>query len=253
MQTLTGRTCIIAGGSGGDGVDTVKALCRGGMNVVMLTHQAAQAKDLVEEINQANYPGSCIAIEGKHGPAEKDPEILAEIAKTYGSIDVVITNTGADGVKDDIETLSEEQLLKDIGHLTGGSFAMMQTALPHLKKSRAPRVIFMTTVEGCCGGTHESFSNAVAKGAVRSLILNSAARLAKYGITVNGISKGAIPRTVGHLDPNAPRPEEILDRIPLGRIGSPEDLAEAVCFLASEESSFITGEILQVSGGLQLG
>ncbi len=253
MQTLTGRTCLIAGGSGGDGVDIVKALVKGGMNVVMMTHQASQARDLVDEIAAGGYQGKCIAVEGKGGPAEKDPEIMAALEKEWGSIDVIIANTGADGKRDDIETLPVEELVKSMEHLAGGSFSMMQTALPFLKKSKAPRVIFMTTVEGINGGTHESFANAVAKGAVRSLIVNSAARLAKYGITVNGISKGAIPRTVGHIDPDSPKPEEILDKIPLGRIGSPKDLAEVVCFLASEESSFVTGEIINAAGGLQLG
>ncbi|MCD8105855.1 MAG: SDR family oxidoreductase [Lachnospiraceae bacterium] len=253
MQTLKGRTCIFAGGSGGDGVDTVKALCAAGMNVILMTHMPEQAQALVDEIAAGDYMGICIATtEGMAGSADGN-DVYAKIAETYGSIDVVITNTGADGVKDDMETLDFAQIAKDIENLAGGSFKMMQRALPYLKKSRAPRVIFMTTVEGCNGGTHESFSNAVAKGAVRSLILNSAARLAKYGITVNGISKGAIPRTVGHMDEGAPKPEEILDKIPLGRIGSPEDLAGAICFFASEESSFITGEILELSGGLQLG
>ena len=253
MQTLAGRTCLIAGGSGGDGVDIVKALLKGGMNVVMMTHQAAQAQALLEELESEGYPGKCTAVEGKTGPAEKDPEIMAALEKEWGSIDVIIANTGADGKRDDIETVSEEELINSIAHLAGGSFSMMQTALPFLKKSRAPRVIFMTTVEGENGGTHESFVNAVAKGAVRSLIVNSAARLARFGITVNGISKGAIPRTAGHIDPDSPKPEEILDKIPLGGIGSPKDLAEAVCFLASEESSFVTGEIINVAGGLQLG
>lgn len=253
MQTLTGRTCIFAGASGGDGVDAVKALCRAGMNVVMMTHQASQAQSLVDEIAQMSWPGTCIAVEGTHGPAEKDPEILQQIEDRFGSVDVVIANTGADGKRDDIETLDAAEMMKGVMHLAGGSFEMMQTAIPFLKKSRAPRVIFMTTVEGCIGGTHESFANAVAKGTVRTIALNSAARLAKYGITVNCISKGAIPRTVGRIDPGSPKPEEILDSIPLGRIGSPVDLAEAICFLASEESSFITGQVLSVDGGLHLG
>ena len=253
MQTLTGRTCIIAGGSGGDGVDTVKALCAGGMNVVMLTHQIAQAQELLDAAASAGYPGECIAMEGVNGPAEQDPEVMRAIADRFGSIDVVVANTGTDGVRDDIETLDVEQLMRSIGHLAGGGFSMMQTALPYLKKSRAPRVIFMTTVEGIGGGTHESFANAVAKGAVQSLCVNAAARLARYGITVNCIAKGAIPRTVGYIEPDAPRPEELLERIPLGRIGSPEDLAQAVCWLASEESAFVTGQTLYVAGGLQLG
>lgn len=252
MQTLAGRTCLIAGGTGGDGTETVKALCKAGMNVVMMTHQAAQAQTLLDEIDRENVPGSCMAVEGKNGPAENDAEIMKELEAKYGSIDVIICNIGADGKRDDIETLDVKHLVRSMEQLAGGSFSMMQAALPFLKKSRAPRVIFMTTVEGCLGGTHESFANAVAKGAVQALMVNSAARLAAYGITVNGIAKGAIPRTIGHMDPESPKPEELLGQIPLGRIGSPMDLAEAVCFLASEESCFITGQTLYVAGGLQL-
>ena len=63
MQTLTGRTCIFAGASGGDGVSAVKALCAGGMNVVMMTHQPAQAQRLLDEIGKRNLPGRCVAVQ----------------------------------------------------------------------------------------------------------------------------------------------------------------------------------------------
>ncbi len=253
MQTLKGRTCVIAGGSGGDGAETVKELCRGGMNVAVLTHQASQAQTLVDEIAQAGYPGTCIALEGTSGPAEHDPKIMQQIVDRFGSIDVMIANTGADGHKDSIETIDVHEMMHEVEHLAGGGFAMMQTMLPYLKKSRVPRIIFMTTVEAVQGGTHESFVNAIAKGTVQAMMLNSASRLAAYGITVNSIAKGAVCRTVGHRDADAPSPYELQDRIPLGRVGMPIDLANAVCFLASEESSFVTGQTIYAAGGLQLG
>lgn len=109
----------------------------------------------------------------------------------------------------------------------------------------------MTTVEGTQGGVHESFENAVAKGAVHSLTLNAAARLARDGITVNCISKGAIPRIEG-VNPGDTDPSKMLDRIPMGRLGTPDDLGELICFLASEESAYITGQTIAVSGGLEL-
>jgi 3-oxoacyl-[acyl-carrier protein] reductase len=250
MQTLQGRTCVFAGATAGDGVAAVKALCAGGMNVVMTTHMAARAAALVEEINAMGLPGKCVAIgAGPNGPAEADPATFAALEEQYGSVDVIISNTGAFGHDIPMEALDSKQLMKNVEHLVCGAFDMMKAALPQLRRSKAPRVIFMTTVEGVNGGVHESFENAVAKGAVHSLTLNAAARLAKEGITVNCISKGAIPRIEGCPPGNAD-PAALLPYIPMGRLGTPEDLAQLICYLASEESAYLTGQTIGLDGGL---
>jgi NAD(P)-dependent dehydrogenase (short-subunit alcohol dehydrogenase family) len=254
MQTLKGRTAVFAGATAGDGRETVKTLCAGGMNVVMMTHNRAAAEELTAEIKAAGAPGECAFYVGGHGelPAEESPAVYEEIQSRFGSVDVVIANTGADGHRDSVETLAPEELERSLNHLAVGAFRMLQTALPYLKQSKAPRVILMSTVEGVHGGTQESLANAIAKGAVASLALNAAARLAPMGITVNCIAKGAIPRMEG-VRPGDPDPADRLASIPLGRLGCPKDLAEAVAFLASEESAYLTGQILELSGGVQLG
>lgn len=244
----------MAGATAGDGRETVKTLCSGGMNVVMMTHNRAAAEALAAEIRATESPGACAFYVGARGelPAEHDPAVYEEIRSRFGSVDVIIANTGADGHRDSIETLDPEELEKNLNHLTVGAFRMLQTALPYLKQSKAPRVILMSTVEGIRGGTQESLCNAIAKGAVASLALNAAARLAPTGITVNCVAKGAIPRAEG-VRPGDPDPSDRLTSIPVGRLGSPKDLAEAVAFLASEESAYLTGQILELSGGLNLG
>lgn len=258
MQTLAGRVCVFAGASGGDGVSAVKALCAAGMQVVMMTHQPAQAQALLAEIEAAGYPGRCAAVQDGNAqePPVSDQEVFRQIRERYGSVDVIISNTGGDGFEDSIDTVDKDALLREVGHLLGGSYQMLKCALPYLRQSKAPRVIFMTTVEGVRGGRLESFTNAVAKGAVLSLTKNCAARLAAEGITVNCIEKGAIQR-LPHNGPAHPGPPDKdtsgwLPYIPAGRLGTPEDLAQAICFLASEESSYITGTVLDVSGGLSL-
>ena len=252
MQTLKGRTCVFAGATGGDGVETVKILCAGGMNVVMMTHQAARAQALVDEVNALGYEGKCTAVgEGDHGPAEQDPEVYERIEREFGSIDVVIANTGGSGSAIPMEELTSEMLMRNVSHLVSGAFNMMKTALPYLRKSKAPRIIMMTTVEGVTGGVHESFENAVAKGAVRSLAVNAAARLAPEGITVNCISKGGIPRMEG-VRPGDADPADLLPSIPMGRLGTAKDLGELIAFLASEASGYMTGQTIAVSGGMEL-
>ena len=254
MQTLAGRTAVFAGATGGDGRDSVKALCAGGMNVAIMTHNILEAERLIAEVKTANLPGDCIYFSGGNGliAAEENTAVYADVVKRFGSLDVVVSNTGANGHIDSIESLIPQELLTSLDHLVVGAFKMLQTALPYLKQSRAPRVIFMTTAEGVHGGTHESLANAVAKGAVRSLALNAASRLAPFGINVNCIAKGAVTRVEG-VAPGTPDPDDRIPYVPLGRVGSPIDLAGVIAFLASEESSYITGQIIELSGGLNLG
>lgn len=252
MQTLKGRTCVFAGATAGDGPETVKALCEGGMNVAVLTHRPQAAERLLKEIAAGDYEGECFVASGDGGKEKTREESYKEIFEHFGSIDVIISNTGGDGKADSIETLETAALSRYMDHLVCGSFEMLKAGLPYLRKSLAPRVIFMTTVEGCAGGTYESMANAVAKGAVKALTLNAAARLAEEGITVNCISKGSIPRMEPIPEGGADSSKR-LPVIPMGRLGTQADLAGAICFLASEESGYITGQVLEVNGGLNLG
>ena len=253
MQTLKGRTCVFAGATAGDGTASVKALCAGGMNVVMATHNIKGAEALISAVKLAGLPGKCSALsaEGKI-PPEQQSETYRKVAEEFGSVDVIICNTGDNGRICSIDDLSGEDLLKDVDHLVGTSYKMLRAALPALRQSKAPRVIFMSSVEGCRGGKLEGLANAIGKGAVRALTLNAAARLAPEGITVNCVSKGAITRMEPQKE-GAPDPEAMLPFIPLARLGTPEDLAESICFLASEESAYITGQILELNGGMNLG
>jgi len=258
MLTLKERTCVFAGGSGGDGVDSVIALLQGGMNVILMTHQPAQAQGLLDRIEAMDLPGKCFVVQdgSAQEPPISDEEVYRSIFEEHGSIDVIINNTGGDGFEDSIDSVDTDTLLSEVGHLLGGAHRMLHLTLPYLRQSKAPRVIFMTTVEGVRGGRLESYTNAVAKGAVLSLVKNSAARLAEEGITVNCIEKGAIER----LKNNIPAPDGkefkdtsvMLPYIPAGRMGEPGDLAGAVSFLASEEASYVTGAVIDVSGGLSL-
>ncbi len=252
MQTLQGRTCAFAGATAGDGVAAVKALCQGGMNVVMMTHAASRAQALVDEVNSLGYPGRCVAIGATgDGPAEDSPAAYERLEREFGSVDVIISNTGGLGDGTPMEQVATDVLMGEVEHLVAGSFNMMKAALPSLRRSKAPRIILMASVEGVEGGVHGSFVNAVAKGAVNALAKNAAARLAAEGITVNCIAKGAIPRVEG-LHPGDLDPADFLPSIPMGRLGTPEDLAQLICFLASEESGYITGQTISVSGGLEL-
>ena len=259
MFTLSGRTCVFAGASGGDGVASVKALLEGGMNVVMMTHQMKQAAELKEELDAAGYPGKvAIYCDPKsYDPPKTEAEVYEAIYNEFGSIDVIISNTGGPGHGDSVDSLTKDDLLRDVNHLVGGGFEMLKCALPYLRKSTNARVIYMTSFEAIKGGTLDSLSNSIAKGAVYSMTKNLAARLAGEGITVNCIVKGAIKRRPdkGPGMPGMPKPKdpaELLPNIPAGRLADENDLAQAICYLASEEAGYVTGTALDISGGLSL-
>lgn len=258
-MTLEGRNCVFAGATGGDGVAAAKMLCQNGMNVIMMTHQMEQARALMDEINQMNWKGRCTAVlDGEcQNPPKTDEEIFKEIYNEFGSIDVIISNTGDDGAEDSIDSVDTGTLLKSIDHLVGGSYKLLKNGLPYLRKSKAARVIFMTSVEGVKGGMMESFSNAVGKGAVLSLTKNCAARLAAENICVNCIAKGPVerikPPSAGNTElPPRKDTRKFLAHVPAGRMGTAEDLAQAICYLASEEVAYTTGTVLDLSGGMNL-
>ncbi len=253
MLTLENRVCAIAGASGGDGVAIAEELCKAGMTVVMVSHQPTQAMNLMERLNSCDYPGKCDVF--TEGTYKDDTELYQKIYEKYGAIDVIISNIGDNGLVETIDDVDSEGLLRTINHLVIGAYDMLKNCLPYLRLSKAARVIFMTTIEGEDGGTREGFSQAVAKGAVLSLTKNCAAQLAKDKITVNCIEKGASERINGERFDREGREKldvsKWLDDIPMGRLGNTNDLAAAVCYLASEEASYVTGSVIKVTGGLQ--
>lgn len=238
----------MAGATSGDGVASAKALCEAGMNVVVMTHNKEKAIKLMKEINNNGSIGKCEFFEGQknEGPAEEQETVYRAIAEKYGSVDVVISNIGGAWNNKTIEEMDKNEFMKETQHLLGGAYGMVRAALPELKKSAHGRIILMSSVDGINGGNVEGLSYAVAKGAVASLGKNLAYRLMEYNITVNVIAKGAIKRVEamkeGYVDVAT-----LLDRIPVRRIGDDKDMAGLITFLASEESGYITGQVISLS------
>ena len=139
MQTLKGRTCVFSGASAGDGVEAVKTLCAGGMNVVMLTHQLETAQRLIGEIRSMDLPGECIALAGGgDATPERDAAVYERVFRRFGSLDVVISNTGATGKATPMEEVTGEQLMKNIEHLVSGAFDMLINALSFCERAARP-------------------------------------------------------------------------------------------------------------------
>lgn len=266
MLTLKGRTMIITGGAGNNGLAIVRMALEYGMNVAFMSsfHGKAQGaiatldpkyKDQV--IGFAQNPQARLAENIACAPElyhedTTQEDVLKWIYQHFGSIDVVVNGSGGHDRHNMEET--DKKIWHHSMEVVEGAFFNTKLALPYLLKSKAPRVINLTTCDGKNGGWYANPSFAAARGGIVALTYEMAKELGPQGITVNCVQIGHIEQDVPEEDilPAAER-ERLQSMTPLGRLGIPEDVAGAVNFLASEESSFITGAVIDVNGGVLMG
>lgn len=247
MLTLQGRTCVFAGATGVVGRGAVQALAEAGMNVVMVTHNPDGAAEIVAAME--GKPGRCLAMSN-----DKDDSLIYQaVEEMFGSVDVIISNTGSFDSPKKFEAITEEEMTKKMSAHVAGPMGMVQKALPFLERSRAPRVLLMASAGAQNGFTGENICDSVARGAVISLTRCLAREFADRGITVNCIAKSAVVNDHAPRGPQDLDTELLADRVPLGRIGTREEFGAAVAYLASEEAGFVTGQVLNLSGGLHIG
>ena len=247
MLTLKGRTCVFAGATGLIGRGAVKAMCEAGMNVVMVTHSPDSAQDIIESLGE--YKDHCIALSNANG----DDAVFDEVVEKFGSVDVVINKTGGFDSPVPFAEIDAETLSRKLNHQITGSFKMVQAALPYLEKSKAGRVILMANAGAQDGFTGENIADSIARGGVITMTYCLARELAPKGITVNCIAATGIvndhpPRSEKNLDS-----EKLLPLIPVGHIGTNDEFGAAVQYLVSEEAAFVTGQVINLSGGLHIG
>jgi 3-oxoacyl-[acyl-carrier protein] reductase len=260
MLTLKGRTMIITGGAGNNGLAIIRRVLENGMNVGILSSTHAKAQAAVQKLGDefkdqvmgwGQHPGSP-ENRGVYPEGATQADVLKMIYDRFGSIDVVVNGAGGHKHK------NMEETDRDYWHrsmdLLEGAFFNIKFALPYLEKSKAPRVINLTTCEGRNGGYDFCPAFAAARGGLISLTTALAGELGPKGITVNCVVLGPIEGDVPEEDLMTEEKRAlVLAKTPLGRLGVPEDAAGAVCFLASEEASFINGAVLDVNGGMITG
>lgn len=237
METLIGRTAVMTGASGWEGAGVVRALLNGGMNVAVVTHMRSQADQLAESVK--NLPGKCIVIEDSSWD-----DICQFVYDTFGSIDVVIPNQGAPISRKTMEETNDSFFNEKLHHQIVSSFDIVKASLPYLRKSRAPRIILMSSAGGQIGSSEEFVADGTARGGVIAMTYSMAREFAHEGITVNCIARAGIKKETYKKGSNA---------IPLERYGTPDEFGAAVAYLASEEAGFVTGQIINLSGGLTIG
>ena len=238
---LTDKTAVVTGASRGIGRAICRALAREGAHVAAL--DVLSMDDTISEIRGKGRKAIGLVCDVLH--EEQVKETIEQVVDLWGRIDILVNNAGILG---NSQKPFEEITTDEWDHLLEtnlrGTFLMTQAVWPHMRGNGGGKIVCLGSIAGRIGGLLAGPHYCASKGGVHAFVKWGAKNGIKSGIYVNGIAPGpvATPMTV-----NEPYKDEM---IPLGRLGQPEDIAEVVVFLASQASNFITGNIIDVNGGV---
>ncbi|MDG1887407.1 MAG: SDR family oxidoreductase [Alphaproteobacteria bacterium] len=242
---LNGKTALITGGSEGIGAAVVRRFAQEGANVWFGDINQTAGEELVKELSHYRSRLNFITLDVTQ---VSDWELAIEkIVLQNGKLDILVNNAGIYQRKP-IEDTTEEEWDRMLEVNAKGPFIGSKVCFNALKASGNASIINLSST----AGLKASFSvhYGASKGALRLMTKSIANRFAKNGIRCNSVHPGPIDTKMGHQAvPDDQLQERLYDRIPLGRFGTPNEVANAILFLASDESSFITGSELVVDGG----
>ena len=244
MFDISGRTAIVTGASQGIGRKIAETLAGAGAHVVCVARTEKKIKDLVDKIKQNNGSADCITCDISDGNAFS--ESVKTVVKEHGKLDILINNAGI--TRDALlMRMTEEQWEEVINTNLKGAFYGMKSAIRSMMKNKFGRIINITSIVGITGNAGQA-NYAASKAGLIGMTQSIAKEVGSRGITVNCIAPGWIDTEMTDEVPENSK-NALLDRIPLGKIGKPEDIAYTALFLASNEANYITGQTITVDGG----
>ncbi|MBI2717614.1 MAG: 3-oxoacyl-[acyl-carrier-protein] reductase [Rhizobiales bacterium] len=244
MFDLSGKTALVTGATGGIGAAIAKALHRAGATVAISGTRTAVLEELKTELGSRVHVLAC----NLSDPADVEKLVPAAEA-AMGFLDILVNNAGI--TKDGLAMrMKDEDWARVIDvNLTAG-FRLARAAMRGMMKRRHGRIINITSVVGVTGNPGQA-NYVASKAGVIGLTKSLAQELASRNVTVNAVAPGFIETAMTDVL-NDKQKEAILARVPAGRLGSPDDVAAAVVFLASAEAGYITGQTLHVNGGMAM-
>jgi 3-oxoacyl-[acyl-carrier protein] reductase len=242
---LKDRVAIITGAARGIGKAIALTFIREGAKVALADIDQRQLEALRNEIEKRK--GESISLSCDITKSPEVQEMVNQVKKVFGRIDILVNNAGIIR-RGTIETVTEEDWDRVIAVNLKGTFNCCKATYETMKQQRYGKIVSISSISGKLGDITSAPGYGPSKAGIDALSKTLAKQLAPYGINVNVVSPHAI-ETEMSAQWSEERRKEIIASIPLGRLGKPEDVAEAVLFLVSDGASFITGEILDVNGG----
>ncbi len=245
MFNLNNKVAVVTGASRGIGKEMAESFGKAGAHVVCVSRSKDALKSVADTINKNG--GSASAHPCDVSSLDAYQEMIKETIANYGTVDILVNNAGI--TRDTlIIRMSEEDWQTVIDINLKGAFNGIKAVTRFMMKQRAGRIINITSVVGLTGNPGQA-NYAASKAGLIGLSKATAKELASRGITVNCIAPGYIATDM--TDAMTDQAKETLNtQIPLGRIGSPNDIAATALFLASDEAGYITGQTITVDGGM---
>jgi NAD(P)-dependent dehydrogenase (short-subunit alcohol dehydrogenase family) len=253
MPELNQRVALVTGAASGIGRASALALAREGAAVTIADIDEAAGEKIRADIEDAG--GEAIFVRTDVRSFADAEAATAATIKAFGRVDILVNNAARaiGGVIDEIDEATWNEVISN--NLTS-VWRFIRCAAPHMRRQGGGAIVNMSSVQSL-RGFHGWAAYAAAKGAINALTQQAAVDLAPAKIRVNAIAPGTIMTPLNEkVFREAPDPQELIKRWnaahPLGRFGEAEEVAEVVLFLASDRSSFVTGEIIRVDGGLAI-
>jgi NAD(P)-dependent dehydrogenase (short-subunit alcohol dehydrogenase family) len=242
---LAGKTAIVTGGDSGIGQVVAALFAREGANVAILyldeTEDARKAARMVRDEG-----GECLAIAGDVGDEQFCSKAVQHVVDRFGGVDVLVNNAAEQHPREDITEISREQLERTFRTNIFGYFFLTQSALPHMRDGGA---IVNTTSVTAYRGSRQLLDYSSTKGAIVAFARALAQSLVERKIRVNGVAPGPIWTPLIPSTFDEEKVESFGKNVPMGRPGEPNEVAPCHLFLACEDSSYMTGQVLHPNGG----
>lgn len=241
------KIAIVTGGNSGLGFATAKKLCDNGIKTFIIGRTKEKTEEACSEIGQNAIP-VIFDLNNLAGI----PAMIADIAKN-GTIDILVNNAGIN-LKKEFVDVTDEEFYSIINTNVMSVFAMSREVVKVMKNNGGGSIVNISSMASQYG-IPKVIAYSASKGAIESMTRAMAVELAQFGIRINCVAPGFIKTKMSAkaLDSDPERKNKVLSRTPMGILGEPSDIANAVYYFASNESKFVTGTILPVDGGNSIG